>query len=400
MRTLTGITLFALTLSALPRGQGQQQAPAPAGAVSEAQALSPVIQTCVVCHGETGSGRPALSAPRIAGQSAYYLSKQLESYVNGTRRDPGMEPIARGLSPELRRAISDHYAQVAAPAESSASAFTAPWGERGRVLATQGDPTNGVQACDNCHGPEGIGQPPAIPYLAGLDDGYIRSTLIAWREGRRSNDAGRQMEVIAKAMSPDNIAAVARYYAAVPSPGPAPSNVATAGRPQLLPPDMTRVMVKGTESDTSGSEGPSPQTGGTQGPGQPGQGERGAGTTGGGTAARSTSNQADAPGAPGSVGDPDRGRALVESGIYGCTACHTIPGIRSPRGIVGPSLDGMAVRPLLAGQLRNTPDMLVSFLRNPPLLVPATGMPDVGLSAEDARHIAAYLYTLEQRRDR
>jgi cytochrome c2 len=94
-------------------------------------------------------------------------------------------------------------------------------------------------------------------------------------------------------------------------------------------------------------------------------------------------------------GDPARGRAIVASGVYGCPACHAIPGIRAPRGVVGPPLAGMARRVFIAGQLPNTADTLVAFLRNPPALVPETGMPDVGLGLAAARDVAAYLYTLE-----
>ncbi|HEU4698254.1 MAG TPA: c-type cytochrome [Gemmatimonadales bacterium] len=93
-------------------------------------------------------------------------------------------------------------------------------------------------------------------------------------------------------------------------------------------------------------------------------------------------------------GDPAHGRRLVADGAYGCTACHTIPGIRAPRGDVGPPLAGLARRPFIAGALPNTPDVLVAFLQDPPARVPQTGMPDVGLGAAQARDIAAYLYTL------
>jgi cytochrome c2 len=94
-------------------------------------------------------------------------------------------------------------------------------------------------------------------------------------------------------------------------------------------------------------------------------------------------------------GDPIRGRAIVASGAHGCTGCHAIPGIRGHGGVVGPPLGGMAHRSFIAGQLPNTPNVLVEFLQDPPALVPRTGMPDVRVSLEDARHIAAYLYTLE-----
>jgi hypothetical protein len=60
-------------------------------------------------------------------------------------------------------------------------------------------------------------------------------------------------------------------------------------------------------------------------------------------------------------------------------------------GIVGPALAGLGQKPFIAGQLPNTPEMLVAFLLNPPSIVPATGMPNVGLTVEDARHVAAFL---------
>jgi hypothetical protein len=56
----------------------------------------------------------------------------------------------------------------------------------------------------------------------------------------------------------------------------------------------------------------------------------------------------------------------------------------------------MAQRAFIAGQLPNTPDVLVAFLQHPAALVPRTGMPDVHLSLEDARHVAAYLYSFER----
>jgi cytochrome c2 len=99
-------------------------------------------------------------------------------------------------------------------------------------------------------------------------------------------------------------------------------------------------------------------------------------------------------------GDPARGRAIVASGQYGCTACHTIPGIRSPQGIVGPPLEGLAGRAFIAGQLPNRPDTLVAFLQNPAALIPQTGMPDVRLGLDEARHVAAFLYTLEPSSER
>jgi cytochrome c2 len=93
-----------------------------------------------------------------------------------------------------------------------------------------------------------------------------------------------------------------------------------------------------------------------------------------------------------SGGDPARGQALIAS--YGCTACHAIPGIAAFVGTVGPPLAGFSRRAYIAGRLPNRPMMLTAWLRDPPAIDPATVMPDVGLSEADARHVAAYLYTL------
>ena len=94
-----------------------------------------------------------------------------------------------------------------------------------------------------------------------------------------------------------------------------------------------------------------------------------------------------------SIGDPDRGAAEIAA--VGCGSCHIIPGIANARGLVGPPLDHMGRRIFIAGLLRNTPDNLVTWLRDPQAVVPGNAMPDMGLSDEQARNITAYLYTLE-----
>ena len=91
-------------------------------------------------------------------------------------------------------------------------------------------------------------------------------------------------------------------------------------------------------------------------------------------------------------GEPERGRSLIQA--YGCGACHVVEGVRGARGTVGPPLVDYAERRLLAGIVPNTQRHLVAWLMDPPSLDPQTGMPSVGLTEPEARHIAAYLYTL------
>jgi cytochrome c len=88
-------------------------------------------------------------------------------------------------------------------------------------------------------------------------------------------------------------------------------------------------------------------------------------------------------------GDPGVGRQLIQR--YGCGSCHTIPGVRGARGLVAPPLTHWAARGYVAGVLGNTPNNLVNWIQHPRGIVPGTDMPDLGVTEQEARSIAAYL---------
>jgi len=91
-------------------------------------------------------------------------------------------------------------------------------------------------------------------------------------------------------------------------------------------------------------------------------------------------------------GDVQRGKTAI--GRYGCAACHTIPGIDNASATVGPPLTQIAVRHYLAGHLLNTPDNMIKWIQFPQQIDPKNAMPNMGVTDQDARDIAAYLYTL------
>lgn len=91
-------------------------------------------------------------------------------------------------------------------------------------------------------------------------------------------------------------------------------------------------------------------------------------------------------------GDANRGPKLIQQ--LGCAACHTVPGVANAHGNVGPPLTRFGDRTYIAGMLRNTPPNLVRWIRDPQGVVPGNAMPNMGISDEQARDIAAYLYTL------
>ena len=92
-------------------------------------------------------------------------------------------------------------------------------------------------------------------------------------------------------------------------------------------------------------------------------------------------------------GDPERGRLAIDN--YACTACHTIPGIIGTEVNVGPPLRGVGKRRYIAGVLPNTPENMLRWIQDPQGIDPLTAMPDLDVKKDDARDIAAYLYTLE-----
>lgn len=91
-------------------------------------------------------------------------------------------------------------------------------------------------------------------------------------------------------------------------------------------------------------------------------------------------------------GDPHAGEEAI--GRFGCGGCHTIPGVRGARGLVGPPLTDFGQRVYVAGRLYNSPDNLMRWIMDPEQISPGTAMPQVGATEAEARDIAAYLYTL------
>ncbi|MDH0681466.1 c-type cytochrome [Achromobacter animicus] len=94
------------------------------------------------------------------------------------------------------------------------------------------------------------------------------------------------------------------------------------------------------------------------------------------------------------VGDARAGRDALQQ--YLCVTCHAIPGVPGAWNYVGPALDQMGERPYIAGVMPNTPANMERWLRNPPAVKPGTAMPDLGVSEQDARDIAAFLRTLNE----
>lgn len=170
---------------------------------------------CISCHGAEGQGDGSGAFPRIAGQSGWYLYKQLLDYASGARPNAVMTGVAARLTEQEMEAVSAYYAAIDAPYHpplGDVDAQTLQWGGQ---LAAVGSAERGVPACVNCHGPAGAGLPPAVPYLAGQYADYMTHQLQLWAEGERDNDPMNVMSAIARKMTEEDMQAVSAYFARV-----------------------------------------------------------------------------------------------------------------------------------------------------------------------------------------
>jgi cytochrome c len=92
-------------------------------------------------------------------------------------------------------------------------------------------------------------------------------------------------------------------------------------------------------------------------------------------------------------GDAQRGRVAMKA--HDCGVCHVIPGVTGARGRVGPSLSHFRRHVYIAGKFPNQPEVLTAWLLDPPAMAAQTAMPAPGITAREARDMAAYLYTLQ-----
>jgi cytochrome c553 len=128
-----------------------------------------------------------------------------------------MQPNAAALSEDERAALAKYYGALPVPAR-----FAAPTPARpdavGERLATRGDWSRGLPACVQCHAPGGVGVGANFPPLAGQPATYIAAQLRAWQQGTRRNDPLQLMRHVAQQLRPQEIEAVAGWFAAQPLP--------------------------------------------------------------------------------------------------------------------------------------------------------------------------------------
>jgi len=165
------------------------------------------IIACVSCHGAAGNSTISQN-PKLAGQHAAYLSKQLYNFADGSRANPVMSAFAKALNADDIMNVTAYLnAQTTKPGAAKDKSLI----DLGKKIYRGGIAAINVPACAGCHGPNGAGMPAQFPRLAAQHQDYTIAQLTAFRSGTRGNSP--EMKAIAARMSDDEMKAVADYVA-------------------------------------------------------------------------------------------------------------------------------------------------------------------------------------------
>lgn len=178
-----------------------------AGAQDLGKATKIVEDSCSVCHGADGeSASPAF--PRLAGQHAGYIERQLRDYKSGKRKSRAMSAIIEDVSEADFKSLGAYFQSRATHTHPIEDAELA---QVGRFLYVRGNPYSGVPACSACHGENGHGTA-ALPRLAGQHTRYVERQLQAFDKRERTND-NAVMHAVASKLTELELRAVAAYVA-------------------------------------------------------------------------------------------------------------------------------------------------------------------------------------------
>lgn len=176
-----------------------------AGAADLTRAVEIVEGKCFICHGTEGeSSSPVF--PRLAGQHAGYVERQLADYKSGKRRNDTMQSMVADLSPDDMRLLGMYFESKPARSHPVADPELA---QVGRFVYNRGNPFSGVAACADCHGAAGHGTD-KLPRLGGQHAQYVENQLKAFSKRERSND-NAVMHTIASKLTELELKAVAAY---------------------------------------------------------------------------------------------------------------------------------------------------------------------------------------------
>lgn len=181
----------------------------PAGAdMIDESSLEP-WEGCALCHSLDGVSRMP-KFPKLAGQEAAYIVKQLGDFRAGRRDNDGdqMQAMAGVLAPEAVEVVARYFAQLPPPPPGARAKGAAA--AAAQLLVAAGDPARAVPACLSCHAADRVAASRA-PRLEAQHAAYLEKQLMDFKDGWRRNDAGGAMRKVAAALTTEEIEGLAAY---------------------------------------------------------------------------------------------------------------------------------------------------------------------------------------------
>jgi len=183
--------------------------PMAAFAGDASKAISLAGNLCASCHGEDGNSLVP-NFPKLAGQQAVYLLRELKDYKSGKRESEVMVPLVSSLSDEDLANLAAFYAsQKAAPGTVTDPSLLPV----GKALYLKGNAKSGIPTCESCHEEDGSGAG-KFPRVAGQNVEYSLEQFKLYAAGKRTNGT-RVMKTIAERMTEQETRAVAEYMASM-----------------------------------------------------------------------------------------------------------------------------------------------------------------------------------------
>ncbi len=162
---------------------------------------------CATCHGADGNSELSIN-PKLAGQSAAYIAKQLQDYKSGARANATMAAMVGGLSDQDMLDLAAWFSSQ----EVTLLGADAEKIELGERIYRGGNKELSVAACAACHGPTGAGNGPAgFPSLSGQHPEYTLMQLKSFRAGERANDTNSMMRTVVERLTDKELEALASY---------------------------------------------------------------------------------------------------------------------------------------------------------------------------------------------
>jgi len=178
-----------------------------ANATGNAEAGKAKAAMCAACHGADGNA-PVAMYPKLAGQHADYIVKQLKEFKSGARKDPIMMGMAAGLSDQDMADIGAHYQSLQMTEGTTPEDVVA----KAKSLYQGGDLERNIPACMACHGPRGNGNGLAkFPKISSQNEAYIAAQLKKFRSGDRANDPQGMMVDTTQRLTDAEIDLLAKY---------------------------------------------------------------------------------------------------------------------------------------------------------------------------------------------